>query len=90
MLRHLLQLHNMTCINSYPEVFYKKAFLKVSQNSQKKSCAEVFFSRYANKNEDLAQVVSCEFCEIGLTSKYKKKKCVQMFPKKVYICFVYT
>ena len=37
-------------------------FLKVSQNSQENSCAEVFFSRNFNKYEALAQVVSFEFC----------------------------
>ena len=79
MLRHLLQLLNMTYIISYPEVLYKKVFLKVSQNSQKKSCAEVFFSRYANKNEALAQVVSCEFFEMGLTSNYKKENVCKCF-----------
>ena len=86
MLRHLLQPHAMTYI-SHPEVFYKKVFLKISQNSQENRCAEVSFSCNFNKKEALAQVVFCEFCEIGLTSKYKRQ--MQMFPKKVQICFVY-
>ena len=60
----------MTYIGSHPEVFYEKVFLKVSQYSQ-----EVSFSCNFNKNEVLAHVVSCEFCEIGLTSKYKRQMC---------------
>ena len=74
MLRHLLQSHAMTylsSIRSHSEVFYEKVFLKVSQNFQENNCAGVSFSYNFNKNEASAQVVSCEFCEIGLTSKYK-------------------
>ena len=29
--------------SSHPEVFYKKVFLEISQNSQKNTCARVFF-----------------------------------------------
>ena len=78
----------MTHISSHPEVFYKKVFLKFMQNLQESNCAGVYFSCNFNKKEALTQVVSCEFSEIGLTSKYKSKS-LQMFPKKVYICFVY-
>ena len=53
-LRNLLQPHVMTYISSHPEVFYRKVFLKVSQNSQENSCAEVSFSCNFNKNEALA------------------------------------
>ena len=49
----------------------KKVFLKVSQNSQEKTCARVSFlitlqSSTCNfiKKETMAQVLSCEFCEI--------------------------
>ena len=73
MLRHLLQPYAMTYISSHPEVFYKKVFLKASQNSQESSCGEVSFSCIFNKNEAVAQVVSCKFREIGLTSKYKRQ-----------------
>ena len=72
----------MKYINSHPEVFYKKVFLKVSQNSQENSCAGVSFSCNFNKKDALAQKISCEFSKIGLRSKYKGK-CVQMLPKKV-------
>ena len=88
MLRHLLQSHAMIYISSHSEVFYKKVFLKVSQNSQENSCAEFFFSRNFNKNETLAQVIYSEFCEIDLTSKYKKADMSKCFLRK-YICFVY-
>ena len=36
----------------------KKVFLEISQNSQKNTC--IFFNK-----ETLAQVFSCEFCEIS-------------------------
>ena len=39
----------------------KKLFLETSQNSQEKNCARVSFL----KKETLAQVFSCEFCEIS-------------------------
>ena len=87
MLRHLLQPHAMTYnIRSYPEVFYKKVFLKVSQNSQKSSCTDITFLCNFDKKEAVAQMVSCEFCEIDHSTN---DKCVQMFPKKVYICCVH-
>ena len=69
----------MTYISSHQEVFYKKLFLSVSQNSQKTSCAEVSFSGNFNKNETLEQVVYHEFCEIGFTSKYKRQMCANVF-----------
>ena len=45
-------------------MFYKKMFLKISQNSWENSCAGVSFSCNFNGKEALAQVASCEFCEI--------------------------
>ena len=50
----------------------KKAVLEISQNSQEKSSTRVFFlNKVARlqpcnfiKKETLAQVLSCEFCEI--------------------------
>ena len=48
--------------SSHPEVFCKKkVFLEISQNSQENT-----FGRLATllKKETLAQVFSCEFCEI--------------------------
>ena len=57
-----------------PEVIYKKRvlknlnsvekmFLKISQNLQESTCARVSFFNFIKK-EALAQVFSCEFCEI--------------------------
>ena len=50
----------------------KKVFLEVSQNSQENTCARVSFlinlqTSACNfiKKETLAQVFSCEFCEIS-------------------------
>ena len=43
MLRHLLQPQAMTYISSHPEGFYKKVFLKVSQNSQEKKLCRTLF-----------------------------------------------
>ena len=48
-------------------------FLEISQNSQENTCARVsFFNKVAGlrlaillKNESLAQVFSCEFCEVS-------------------------
>ena len=51
----------------------KKVLLEISQNSQEKPCATVsFFNKVATlslqlyqKKETLAQVFSCEICEIS-------------------------
>ena len=56
--------------SSRPEVFYKKVFLEISQNSQKNICARASFliklqALNFTKKETLAQVFSCEFCEIS-------------------------
>ena len=49
----------------------KKVFLKISQNSQENTCARASFliklqASVSNfiKKETLAQVFSCEFCEV--------------------------
>ena len=43
-------------------VLLKKVFLEISQNSQENTCARVSF---LIKLQTLAQVFSCEFCEIS-------------------------
>ena len=51
----------------------KKVFLKITQNSKENTCVRVFFfDKVASlrpatllKKETLAQVFSCEFCEIS-------------------------
>ena len=67
----------MVSIVSTPEVVtqrcsVKKMFLEIPQNSQKNTCARVSFliklyKLLINfiKKETLAQVLSCEFCEIS-------------------------
>ena len=48
----------------------KKVFLKISENSQKNTCASLFFNKVADLRPatllklTLTQVFSCEFCEI--------------------------
>ena len=58
-----------------PKVFYKKVFLKFSQNSQENTCARASFLMKLQasacnfiKKETLAQAFSCEFCGISETS----------------------
>ena len=61
--------------SSRPEVFCKKVFLKFSQNSQENTCARVSFLIKFNKvvkKETLAQVFSCEFCEIFKNRFFKR------------------
>ena len=55
------QTHAMTYTSSHPEVFYKKVFLK---NSQENSCAGVSFFCKFHENEALVHVIFCELCEI--------------------------
>ena len=46
----------------------KRVFLEISQNSQENTCARVSFLiklKKFIKKETLAQVLSCEFCEIS-------------------------
>ena len=87
-IRHLIQPHVMTYINSHPEMFYKKMSLKVSQNSQEISCAEVSFSCNLIKTRLWTWWFSMNFAKL-LWRQSRKGKCVQMFPKKVYIFWVY-
>ena len=43
----------------------KEMFLKISQDSQENASARVsFFKKKSVKKETLAQMFSCEFCEI--------------------------
>ena len=58
--------------SSRPEVLSKKGFLEISQNSQENTCAKDSFLIKLQgqtctfiKKETLAQVFSCEFCEIS-------------------------
>ena len=51
----------------------KKMLLEISQNSQENICARVsFLIKLQAKKETLAQVFSCEFCEISkITFSYR-------------------
>ena len=49
---------------SYPDVFCKKMFLEISQNSQENTFARVSIL-IKTKIETLAQVFYCEFCKIS-------------------------
>ena len=51
----------LTFRSSHSEVFYKKLFLKILQNSQERTCARVSLLR---KLQTLAQVFSCDIYEI--------------------------
>ena len=45
-------------------VLWKKVFLKISQNSQENTCAGARPATLLTKKLWLAQVFSCEFCEV--------------------------
>ena len=50
---------------SFGGILLKKMFLKILKNSQENTCAKVsFLQKSFIKKEDLAQIFSCEFCEI--------------------------
>ena len=49
----------------------KKVFLEISQNLREDTCArELYRPKACNfiKKETLAQVISCEFCEISMNT----------------------
>ena len=47
-------------------------FLEILQNSLENTCASLFFNKVAGRNfikkDTLAQVFSCEFCEISMNT----------------------
>ena len=54
-------------------VLCKKVLLEILQNSQENTCASLFFQACNFiKKETLAQVFSCEFCEISNTYSYRR------------------
>ena len=69
--------------SSCPEVFCKKVFLEISQNSQENTCARVPFliklQATLLKKETLAQVFSCEFCEISKITFFNRTPPVAAF-----------
>ena len=63
-------------------VLKKKVFLEISQNSQENSCARAsFLISLCNffKKETLAQVLSCEFCEISKNTIFTENLWVTAF-----------
>ena len=57
----------LTFRSSHPGVFYKKGVLKnFAKFTGKHQCQSLFF----NKKETLAQVFSCEYCEIFKNTFY--------------------
>ena len=48
----------------------ENVFLEISQNLQENTCARLFFNK---KKESLAQVFSCEFCEISKNTFFYRK-----------------
>ena len=62
-----------------PVVFCKKGVFKSSQNSQENTCASVSFlikflkNKLLFKKQTLAQVFSCEFCEISNNTCFTEK-----------------
>ena len=58
---------NLWCLGSeaVARCSVKKVFLEISQNSQENTCARVSEACNFIKKETLAQVFSCEFCEIS-------------------------
>ena len=79
----------MTYISSHPEVSYKKVFQKFMQNSQEDSCSEVYFSCIFNKKRGSGTAGFLWIFRNWFDPQNTKNK-FQMFPKKVYICYVYT
>ena len=66
--------------SSRPEVFCKKGFLKISQNSQENTCTGVSF--YESHR---FQVSSCAFCEIFKSTYFVKPKWTAAFENHVYL-----
>ena len=81
--------------NRHQTCSVKKVFLEISQSSQKNTCAKVSFSIKLQalgnliKKETLAQVLSCELCEISknisLTEHvWTKEHCASSRSETVY------
>ena len=78
---------------SFRGVLEKKVFLKISQNSQENTCARVSF---LIKLQALAQVFSCEVCEIFKKSFFYRTTLVAASGAKdslmiaaVYVIFIF-
>ena len=56
-----------------------EVFLQISQTSQESTCAGVSFLTKFIKNETLAQVFSCKFCEIFKNVENTSGGCLCIF-----------
>ena len=71
----------------------KKVFLEISQNSQENICARDYFliklQAYFIKKESVAQVFSCEFCEISKNTFFQNTsgRLLLLFPHKTAYFF---
>ena len=81
------------CRSSRPEVFCKKVFLKISQNSQENTCTRVSFLIKLQapacsfiKKEALAQEFSCGFCEISKNTFFHR---AHLVAASLFIIFIY-
>ena len=62
----------------------KKEFLEISQNSQENACAGVSFLIKFFEKETLAQLFSCEICEIPMNTfftEYPVDECFLIYNK---------
>ena len=89
MLRYLSQPRAITYnTSSHPEVFYEKVLLKVSQNSQENSYAGDSFSCNFDKKKLWHRWYPVNFRKL-FWCQNTKSKCMQMYSKRMYICFLY-
>ena len=61
-----------------PRCYVKKVLLEISQNSQTKVCNFI-------KKESLAQVFSCEFCEISKNTFFTEHRWLLLFLSQIEI-----
>ena len=89
--------HADECRTSHRKCSVKKVFLEISQNSQENSCAIVSFliklqaspSNFIKK-ETLAQVFSCEFCEISKSNFFYRTPLGDCFCECFYVLALKT
>ena len=80
---------------------HQELFFKISQNSQENACARISLFNFIKK-ETLAQVFSCEFCQISKNTFFyrtplvapsktwraeEKKLCYRCFPENIFKFF---
>ena len=63
--KHVFWFYSLSYRSSHQGCSVRKVFLEILQNSKEKTCARVSFLINFIKKKILAQVFSCEFCEIS-------------------------